>query len=74
MPAQGLRTEGADMTDNELAILTSQRLPGFGVIRDIAAELLEARRRIWILETELAEAKAAATYGATMVKEMRDAL
>ena len=62
------------MTDNELALLASQRLPGFETVRVIASELREARRKLENLEAELRQAKAAATYGATMVKEMRDAL
>jgi hypothetical protein len=31
------------MTDNELALLASQRLPGFDAVRVIASELREAR-------------------------------
>jgi hypothetical protein len=65
---------GFDMTDNELALLASQRLPGFETVRSIASELREARKQLKNLEAELRQAKAAATYGATMVKEMRDAL
>jgi hypothetical protein len=62
------------MTDNELALLASQRLPGFEAVRVIASELREARKRVEYLEGELLRVKAAATYGAKMVKEMRDAL
>jgi hypothetical protein len=62
------------MTDNELALLASQRLPGFETVRVIASELREARRKLENLEAELRQAKAAATYGATMVKELREAL
>jgi len=62
------------MTDNELALLASQRLPGFDAVRVIATELREARKRLENLEAELRQAKAAATYGATMVRELRDAL
>jgi hypothetical protein len=62
------------MTDNELALLASQRLPGFETVRAIATELREARRKLEHLEAELQQAKAAATYGATMVKELREAL
>jgi hypothetical protein len=62
------------MTDNELALLASQRLPGFEAVRVIASELREARKRVEYLEGELLRVKAAATYGAKTVKEMRDAL
>jgi hypothetical protein len=62
------------MTDNELALLASQRLPGFETVRVIASELREARKQLKNLEAELRQAKAAAAYGATMVKELRDAL
>jgi hypothetical protein len=62
------------MTDNELALLASQRLPGFETVRSIACELREARKRLEHLEAELKQAKAAATYGAQMAKELRDAL
>jgi len=62
------------MTDNELALLASQRLPGFEIVRVIASELREARRKLENLEAELQQAKSAATYGATMVKELREAL
>jgi len=62
------------MTDNELALLASQRLPGFELVQRMASELREARKRLEHLEAELRQAKAAATYGATMVRELRDAL
>jgi DNA-binding protein YbaB len=62
------------MTDNELALLASQRLPGFELVQRMASELRDARKQLKNLEAELRQAKAAATYGATMVKEMRDAL
>jgi hypothetical protein len=62
------------MTDNELSLLASQRLPGFETVRSIACELREARKRLEHLEAELQQAKAAATYGAQMAKELRDAL
>ena len=59
------------MTDNELALLASQRLPGFETVRVIASELREARKRVEYLEGELLRVKAAATYGAQMVKDIR---
>jgi hypothetical protein len=59
------------MTDNELALLASQRLPGFDAVRVIASELREARMTIGFLESELERVKKAVTYGATMVKEIR---
>lgn len=58
-------------TDKELALLAGQRLPGFEKVRAMAAELLDARQRLERLETELAQAKTAATYGAKMVADMR---
>jgi hypothetical protein len=58
------------MTDDELALLASQRLPGFEVVRAVASELREARKRLEHLEDELRQAKAAATYGAQMVKDI----
>jgi hypothetical protein len=57
--------------DDELALLANQRIPGFEKIRAMAAELLDARQRLERLETELAQAKTAATYGAKMVADMR---
>jgi predicted component of type VI protein secretion system len=57
--------------DDELALLANQRIPGFEKVRAMAAELLDARQRLERLETELAQAKTAATYGAKMVKDMR---
>ena len=62
------------MTDNELALLASQRLPGFETVRSIACELREARRKLENLEAELEQARAAAAYGAKMAREIRDAL
>ena len=63
------------MTDNELALVAyGHRLPCFETVRSIACELRDARRKLEHLEAELRQAKAAATYGATMVKELRDAL
>ena len=59
------------MTDNELALLASQRLPGFETVRVIASELREARKQLKNLEAELQQAKAAATYGAQMVADIR---
>jgi hypothetical protein len=59
------------VTDNELALLASQRLPGFETVRVIASELREARKRVEYLEAELQRVKAAATYGAKMVQDMR---
>jgi hypothetical protein len=56
-------------TDNELALLASQRLPGFETVRVIASELREARKRVEYLEAELQRVKAAATYGAKMVQD-----
>jgi hypothetical protein len=57
------------VTDNELALLATQRLPGFELVRSLACELREVRKRLEYLETELAQAKTAATYGAKMVKD-----
>ena len=59
------------VTTSELTIYANQRIPGFDKVRAMAAELLDARQRIERLETELQQAKTAATYGAQMVKDMR---
>lgn len=59
------------ITNSELVIYSNQRIPGFEKVRAMAAELLDARQRLERLETELAQAKTAATYGAKMVKDMR---
>ena len=59
------------VTTSELTIYANQRIPGFDKVRAMAAELLDARQRIERLETELQQAKTAATYGAQMVAEMR---
>ena len=59
------------VTNSELVIYSNQQIPGFEKIRAMAAELLDARQRLDRLETELQQAKTAATYGAKMVKDMR---
>jgi predicted component of type VI protein secretion system len=59
------------VTNSELTIYANQRIPGFEKVRAMAAELLDARQRLERLETELQQAKTAATYGAKMVKDMR---
>lgn len=59
------------VTTSELTIYANQRIPGFEKVRAMAAELLDARQRLERLETELQQAKTAATYGAQMVAEMR---
>jgi hypothetical protein len=59
------------VTNSELTIYANQRIPGFEKVRAMAAELLDARQRIDRLETELQQAKTAATYGAKMVQDMR---
>jgi hypothetical protein len=59
------------LTDSELTIYANQRLPGFDKVRAMAVELRDARKLIENLQTELAQAKTAATYGAKMVAEMR---
>ena len=59
------------VTNSELTIYANQRIPGFEKVRAMAAELLDARQRLERLETELQQAKTAATYGAQMVAEMR---
>ena len=59
------------VTDSELTIYANQRLPGFDKVRSMAVELRDARKLIDILQTELQQAKTAATYGAKMVAEMR---
>ena len=59
------------VTDSELALLATQRLPGFELVRSLACELREARKRVEYLEDELQQAKTAATYGAKMVADMR---
>ena len=59
------------VTNSELTIYANQRIPGFEKVRAMAAELLDARQRLDRLETELQQAKTAATYGAKMVADMR---
>lgn len=59
------------VTNSELVIYSNQRLPGFDKVRAMAVELRDARKLIEHLQTELAQAKTAATYGAQMVAEMR---
>jgi predicted nucleic acid-binding Zn-ribbon protein len=59
------------VTDNELALLAEQRLPGFELVKRLATELRDARKRLERLQTELAQAKTAATYGAKMVADIR---
>ena len=57
------------VTNSELVIYSNQRIPGFEKVRAMAAELLDARQRLERLETELQQAKTAATYGAKMAKD-----
>jgi alkylhydroperoxidase family enzyme len=59
------------VTNSELTIYANLRIPGFEKIKAMAAELLEARQRLDRLETELAQVKSAATYGAKMIADMR---
>ena len=59
------------VTNSELVIYSNQRIPGFEKVRAMAAELLDARQRLERLETELQQAKTAATYGAKMAQHMR---
>ena len=59
------------VTNSELTIYANQRIPGFEKVRAMAAELLDARQRLERLESELQQAKTAATYGAKMVADIR---